>query len=267
MVIDIRQHFGHTEKKACRLLTISRSAYRYTPHRQDDKTLLERMKILAGNKPRYGVRRLHLLLKKEGLVINHKRTERLYRQESLALRTKPKKKLPVTLRVPLPIPSRINEQWALDFIHDSISTGRTFRCLSILDIYARECLSLHVDTSIPGKAVTTVLDRLIEARGKPRTLITDNGPEFTGKALFAWAEMHKVCIVHINPGKPMENGFVESFQGKLRDECLNLNWFSSLKEAREKIEVWRQEYNTERPHSSLGGLAPYEYIQQMALTA
>jgi len=266
MVIDIRQHFGQTEKKACMLLSISRSVYRYVPGEKDDSLLRERMKILAREKPRYGVRRLHLILRKEGLVVNHKRTERLYRQEALALRRKPRKKLPITLRLPLPVLSRMNEQWALDFIHDSLSTGRTFRCLSILDIYARECLSLHVDTSIPGKMVTTVLDRLIEQRGKPETIITDNGPEFTGKAFFAWAEKQNITLTHINPGRPTENGFVESFQGRFRDECLNLHWFSSLTEAREKIEAWRQEYNTERPHSSLGGLAPHEYIERMALT-
>lgn len=266
MIADIRSHFGLAEKKACMLLMISRSSYRYVPQDNDDEVVLKRMKTLARQKPRYGVRRLHILLRKEGLVINHKRTERLYRKEALALKNKPKKRLPLDIRVPLSIPSHMNEQWALDFVHDRLSTGRAFRCLSIIDIYARECLCLHVDTSIPGKVVTGVLDRVIEQRGKPQIIITDNGPELTGKALFTWAEENKVILNHINPGRPMENAFVESFQGRLRDECLNLNWFTSLLQAKEQIETWRREYNAERPHSSLGDLSPYEYIKRMALT-
>jgi putative transposase len=266
MVIDIQQHFGQKETKACALIGISRSSFRYISKPRMDKEIISRMRELAQKKPRYGVRRLHVLLKKEGLVINHKRTERLYRGESLALRTKPRKKLPVTLRLPLPVPTQINDQWALDFVHDRTSGGRSFRCLSILDIYARECLTIHVDTSIPAKVVTGVLDRLFETRGKPQSLITDNGPEFTAKAFLFWAEEHQIRIIHINPGKPMENAFVESFQGKFRDECLNLHWFSSLADARQKIETWRHEYNTERPHSSLGDLSPYEFKEQMVLT-
>jgi len=266
MVTDIRQCFGHSEKKACTLLMISRSVYRYMPQQRNDGILRERMKELAQKKPRYGVRRLHILLKKEGLVVNHKRSERLYRQENLAIRTKPKKKLPIMLRLPLPVPARINDQWALDFVHDRTAGGRSFRCLSILDIATRECPAIHVDTSIPGKAVTDVLDRLTETRGKPQIIITDNGPEFTAKAFLSWAEKQDIHISHIHPGKPMENGFVESFQGKFRDECLNLHWFSSLADARQKIEAWRREYNTERPHSSLGDLTPYEFKEQMVLT-
>jgi putative transposase len=266
MVLDIQQHFGQKELRACALIGISRSSFRYTPKPRMDKEVISRMKELAQKKPRYGVRRLHVLLKKEGLVINHKRTERLYQQENLAIRTKPRKKLPVTLRLPLPVPAQINDQWALDFVHDRTAGGRSFRCLSILDIYARECLTIHVDTSIPGKVVTDVLDRLIEMRGKPQSLITDNGPEFTAKAFLFWAEKHQIHLIHINPGKPMENGFIESFQGKFRDECLNLHWFSSLADARQKIETWRHEYNTERPHSSLGDLTPYEFKEQMVLT-
>jgi len=224
------------------------------------------MKELARKKPRYGVRRLHILLKKEGLVVNHKRSERLYRQENLAIRIKPRKKLPVTLRLPLPVPTRINDQWALDFVHDRTAGGRSFRCLSILDISTRGCPAIHVDTSIPATVVTQVLDRLTETRGKPQIIITDNGPEFTANVFLSWAEKQDIRISHIHPGKPMENGFVESFQGKFRDECLNLHWFSSLADARTKIETWRREYNTERPHSSLGDLTPHEFKEQMVLT-
>lgn len=173
---------------------------------------------------------------------------------------------PFTLRVPLPVPQSVNDQWALDFVHDRTAGGRAFRCLSVLDIATRECPVIHVDTSIPAKVVTGVLDRLIETRGKPQNIITDNGPEFTANAFLSWAEKHQIRVIHINPGKPMENAFIESFQGKLRDECLNLHWFTALADARGKIETWRQEYNTERPHRSLGNCTPCEFIERMVLT-
>jgi putative transposase len=167
------------------------------------------------------------------------------------------------LRLPLPVPTRINDQWALDFVHDRTAGGRSFRCLSILDISTRECPAIHVDTSIPGKAVTDALDRLIETRGKPKIIVTDNGPEFTAKAFLSWAEKQDIRISHIHPGKPMKNAFVESFHGKFRDKCLNFHWFRSFAVTRQKIEAWRREYNTERPHSSLGDLTPYEFKEQM----
>lgn len=266
MVDDIRTHFGHAEARACSLMGISRSSYRYIPKGNTDGQLKERMKELARKKPRYGVRRLHIFLKKEGLVINHKRTERIYTEEELSIRTKPRKKLPVSLRTLLPPPTRINQHWAVDFIHDVTRSGRRFRCLSLLDIYSRECLSLHIDTSISGKMVTDILQRFVEMRGTPEVIISDNGPEFTSRAFTSWADERRIRISFIRPGKPMENAYVESFQGKLRDECLNLHWFASLADAREKIEAWRQEYNTERPHRSLGNLTPQEFIQRTVLT-
>lgn len=246
------------------LLGISRSCYRYTST-EKDTGLKDRLKQLAHEKPRYGCRRLHLLLKKEGLVINHKRTERVYRAERLGLRMKRRKKLPSAMRSPLPVPTAPNEQWAMDFVHDSMVTGRTFKCLSILDLFSRESLFIYAGTSIPSRVVVDVLDRLCETRGIPTRIITDNGPEFTSKAIHAWADRRHVEVIHINPGRPMENAFVESFQGRLRDECLNLQWFQTLTDAREKIERWRIEYNTERPHSSLGDIAPYEFAR-MAVT-
>lgn len=265
MIADIRHHFGHTENKACSLIGISRSSYRYVPTPKDNEPLLMRMKELAQAKPRYGVRRLHTLLRREGLVVNHKRTERLYRKEGLAIRTKRTKKQNA-IRLPLPIPQYINELWAMDFIHDSTSAGRRFRCLAILDIYSRECLAIRVDTSIPSKAVIDTLDRLIETRGKPSAMITDNGPEFTSRAFHTWAHEKGVRLCFIQPGKPMENAFIESFQGRLRDECLNLHWFRTVQSAKEIIELWRREYNTERPHSSLNNLTPIEYAERMVLT-
>ena len=264
MVNDMKERFGRSEARSCMLLGISRSCYRYTSAAKDSE-LKVRLKQLAHEKPRYGCRRLHILLKKEGLVINHKRTERLYRAEQLALRMKRRKKLPSVARSPLPVPTAPNEQWAMDFVHDSIVTGRTFRCLSILDLFSRESLFIYAGTSISSRVAVDLLDRLCETRGVPTSIIADNGPEFTSKAIHAWADSRQIEIIHINPGRPMENAFVESFQGRLRDECLNLQWFQTLADARDKIERWRVEYNTERPHSSLGGMAPYEFTAQVVV--
>ncbi len=243
------------------LLGISRSCYRYISAERDTD-LKGRLKELAHEKPRYGCRRLHILLKKEGLVINHKRTERLYRAEQLGLRMKRRKRLSSVPRSPLPVPTAPNQQWAMDFVHDSIVTGRKFKCLSILDLFSRESLFIYTGTSIPSRVVVDVLDRLCETRRVPKSIIVDNGPEFTSKAIHAWADQRHIEIIHINPGRPMENAFIESFQGRLRDECLNLQWFQTLTDARDKIERWRVEYNTERPHSSLGDMAPYEFAAQ-----
>lgn len=265
MVTDIQEHFGQSESRACRLIGMHRSSFRYRPKPDTDTGLALRMRTLAEHKPRYGVRRLHVLLRKEGLVVNHKRTERLYRQENLAIRTKPRKKLPVTVRAPLPTPSAMNECWAVDFVRDATAYGRTFRCFSVLDVYARECLAIHVDTSILSRVVIDVLGRCIEKRGKPSRMTVDNGPEFTSRSFLSWAQREKIRIIHIAPGKPMQNAFIESFQGKFRDECLNLHWFRSLPEARERVEEFRITHNTERPHSSLGGLTPREFAQRMVV--
>jgi len=202
---------------------------------------------------------LHLLLKREGLVVNHKRTERLYREEGLALRKKRRRKGAAGARVMLPPPQRTNERWSMDFVTDSIITGRRFRALTIIDNYTRECPAIEVDTSLGGRRVVGVLERLSETRGLPETITTDNGPEFTGKALDEWAYRHGVKLNFIRPGKPIENAYAESFNGRLRDECLNTNWFISLNHARVVIEEWRRDYNEVRPHSALKGCTPKEY--------
>jgi putative transposase len=265
MVTDMKERFGRSETRSCMLLGMSRSCYRYSSA-DKDADLRERLKELARKKPRFGCRRLHLRLKKEGLVINHKRTERLYRAEHLGLRTRRRKKLPSVMRSPLPVPAGPNDQWAMDFVHDSFVNGRKFKCLSVLDLFSRESLFIYVGTSIPSRVVVDVLDRLLETRGVPKSIMTDNGPEFTSKAIHTWADQRRIEIIHVNPGRPMENAFVESFQGKFRDECLNLQWFQALADARDKIERWRIEYNTERPHSSLGDIAPYEFAAKAAVT-
>jgi putative transposase len=200
------------------------------------------------------------MLKREGLVINHKRTERIYREEGLALRRKRRRKGAAGARIIMAAPERPNQHWSMDFVTDSLVTGRRFRALAIVDDYSRECPAIEVDTSLGGRRVVSVLEKLGELRGLPEVITVDNGPEFAGKILDEWAYRKGIKLSFIRPGKPIENAFVESFNGRLRDECLNTNWFLSLKHAHDIIEEWRRDYNSVRPHSSLGGRTPEEFI-------
>lgn len=255
---------GRSIRKACELVGISRAVYGYVPRSDRDVALRERLRELAQERRRFGSPRLHLLLRREGLVVNHKRTERLYREEGLALRRKRRRKGASGVRVEPPAAQRPNEKWAMDFVHDSTADGRRFRALVVMDEYTRECPVIEVDRSLGGKRVVSVLDRLCELRPLPETITTDNGPEFTGKALDQWACRTGVNLHFIGPGKPMENAYAESLIGKLRDECLSGNWFLSLTDAREIIEAWRKDYSSARPHSSLGGLTPQEFVETSA---
>jgi putative transposase len=200
------------------------------------------------------------MLKREGLVINHKRTERIYREEGLALRRKRRRKGAAGARVIMPAPERPNQRWSMDFVTDSLVTGRRFRAFAIVDDFSRECPVIEVDTSLGGRRVVGLLEKLGEQRGLPEIITVDNGPEFAGKALDEWAYRRGIKLSFIRPGKPIENAFIESFNGRLRDECLNTNWFLSLKHARTVIEEWRRDYNSVRPHSSLGGRSPEEFL-------
>ena len=202
------------------------------------------------------------MLKREGVRVNHKKVERIYREEGLALRRRKHRRKYVGPRVPLPVPDRPNQHWAMDFVEDRLVYGRKFRSLTIEDTFSRESLAIEVDTSLGGVRVTRVLDQLAQDRGVPEAITVDNGTEFDSKAVDAWAYAHGVKMDFIRPGKPMENGYIESFNGKFRDECLNENIFMNLNEAREIIEVWRVDYNEERPHSSLADLTPTEFIKQ-----
>jgi len=240
---------------------LSRTAYGYQRHREDDTVLRCRLKELAGQRKRFGSPRLHIMLKREHLVVNHKRTERLYREEGLSLRRKRRRKGAAGARMVIPAPERPNQKWSMDFVTDSIVNGRRFRALAIVDDYSRECPAIEVDTSMGGTRVVSVLERLSDLRGLPDVITVDNGPEFASRALDEWAYRKGIRLSFIRPGKPIENAFAESFNGRLRDECLNTNWFLSVKHAREIIESWRKDYNTVRPHSSLGGLAPQEFIE------
>jgi len=241
------------------LTGISASVYRYVPHQQDDGALRQRLRELASQRKRFGSPRLHILLKREHLVVNHKRTERIYREEGLSLRRKRRRKGAAGARIILAAPMGPNQRWSMDFVTDSLVTGRRFRALAILDDFSRECLAIEVDTSIGGRRVVDVLEKLGALRGLPEVITVDNGPEFAGKALDEWAYRKGIKLNFIRPGKPVENAFIESFNGRFRDECLNTNWFLSLKHARDVIEEWRLDYNEVRPHSALKGKTPKEY--------
>jgi len=252
---------GRSIRRACLLVGLPRASYDYKPVPGRDDELREKIRELAYQRRRFGCPRIHLLLRREGLVVNHKRTERIYREEGLSLSKRERKKTAAQTRVILPAPIRPNERWSMDFVTDSIVTGRRFRALVIVDDYSRECPVIEVDTSLGGRRVVSVLERLAEIRGLPEVITIDNGPEFAGKALDEWAYRRGVKLNFIRPGKPIENAFAESFIGRLRDECLNENWFISLKHAKEVIESWRIDYNEGRPHTSLGGLTPREYVE------
>jgi putative transposase len=260
---------GRSIRKSCILVGLSRASYDYRPVDRHDEDLRKKIRELANHRRRFGCPRIHLLLRREGLVINHKRTERIYREEGLSLRKRKRRKTAAMVRVTLPAPARPNERWSMDFVTDSIVTGRRFRALVIVDDYSRECPVIEVDTSLGGRRVVSVLEKLAEMRGLPEVITIDNGPEFVGKVLDEWAYRHGVKLNFIRPGKPIENAYAESFIGRLRDECLNENWFISLNRAREVIESWRIDYNDGRPHTSLEGLTPTEYagINRKILTA
>lgn len=252
---------GRSIRRACLLVGLPRASYDYKPVPGRDDELREKIRELAHQRRRFGCPRIHLLLRREGLVVNHKRTERIYRDEGLSLRKRKRKKTAAQTRVILPIPGRPNERWSMDFVTDSIVTGRRFRALVIIDDYSRECPVIEVDTSLGGRRVVGVLERMAETRGLPEVITIDNGPEFAGKALDEWAYRRGVKLNFIRPGKPIENAYAESFIGRLRDECLNENWFITLKHARDIIESWRIDYNEGRPHTSLGGLTPREFVE------
>ncbi len=256
-VEHIRSEYAFTERRACRLLLVPVSSYRYKPRRNDDG-LRERLVALAREKPRFGYRRLHVLLEREGRQVNHKRVHRVYREAGLALRRK-KRKHCVRTSAPLGIYTEPNQEWALDFVHDVTASGRSIRVLNVIDAYTRESLAMEVDTSFAGLRVTRVLDQIIAERGLPRAIRCDNGPELTSRHFLAWALDRKIDLIHIQPGKPTQNGYVESFNGKLREECLRVSWFQNLFEARRILANWRHDYNERRPHSSLNYLTPAEF--------
>ena len=250
-------------KRACGLMTLQRSTYYRKSVKDPQSALRQRLKELAGDRPRFGYRRLHVLLAREGWQVNHKRVHRLYQEEGLGLRIKAKKRRAKRVRVPEPPANAPNECWSLDFVHDRLVDGRQIRALTAIDNCTRESLCIEVDYSLPAHRVTEALDRVIAVRGKPAVIRTDNGTEFTSTQFDRWAWGNRIRLDYIEPGKPTQNGLIESFNGRLRDECLRTAWFETLATAQEIIEKWRQDYNNTRPHSSLGNLAPTQYLAQL----
>jgi putative transposase len=261
-VLMTERGFGVT--RACGLVGISRSLYRYRGRRPDSAPLRARIEEIAAAKRRYGYRRIYVRLRREGWEVNRKRVYRLYREAGLAVRRRKRKRIGVFERKPLPKPLAANVSWSMDFVADGLIGGRRLRCLTVVDDCTRECLAIEVDTSIPGVRVQAVLERLGDTRGLPQSITVDNGPEFDGKVLDQWSYRTGVWLAFIRPGKPNENAYIESFNGRFRDECLNEHWFISLGHARAIIEAWRIEYNTERPRSSLGNRTPQEFAADRA---
>jgi len=259
----LKKVFKLSERTACHLAGVSRTAFRYKSVAKRDGTVRSRLKELAVQYPRYGYLLLHSLLKSEGLVINKKHTYRLYIEENLQVRTKKRKKL-IRPRMPIEVPTTINQRWSMDFVSDQLSNGRRFRILNVVDDFSREMIGQLVSVSISGTQVARFLNQLVEERGSPRKVICDNGTEFTSKSMFYWSKETGITLGFIQPGKPTQNAFVESLNGKFRNECLNQNWFRTMEEARYEIDQWREHYNNVRPHSSLNYLPPVEYAKLAA---
>lgn len=253
---------GYTERRACRLIGVDRTAFQYQRSRQSDDAVRTRMRELANERRRFGYRRLAIMLKREGLAMNLKKVYRLYREERLTVRKRGGRKRALGTRAPMSMPQDANQRWSLDFVQDAFNDGRRFRILNVVDDFTRECLTSVVDTSLSGIRVIRELDRLCDLHGRPLMIVSDNGTELTSRAVLSWVEETGVEWHYIAPGKPVQNAFVESFNGRLRDECLNEHAFRSLSEARHIVEAWRIDYNTVRPHSSLGGLSPSTFANR-----
>ena len=250
---------GYSQRRACALAGLAPKTYRYASIRPDDAELRETLIRLANKRRRFGYRRLHYLLRRQGIVLNHKKLFRLYREERLTVRRRGGRKRAIGTRAPMAIPQGPNQRWSVDFMHDVLTDGRRFRIFAVVDDFTRECLALVVDTSISGARVVRELHKIAELHGRPCMIVSDNGTELTSNAVLAWSEETGIEWHYIAPGKPMQNAFVESFNGRLRDECLNEHLFQGLRDARRIIEAWRADYNGARPHTSLDGLTPNEF--------
>jgi putative transposase len=258
---------GLSERRALSVVRMSASALRYEPRPDCNVELRERILALAQRHRRYGAGMIHLKLRQAGLPVNYKRVERLYQEARLQVRRRRRKKVAVGERQPLLRPERANEVWSMDFVFDRTAEGRVIKCLTIVDDATHESVAIEVERAISGHGVSRVLDRLALSRGLPKVVRTDNGKEFCGKAMVGWAHERGVQLRLIEPGKPNQNAYIESFNGRLRDECLNEHWFPSLLHARTEIQTWRREYNEDRPKKALGGLTPSAYAKQLAAKA
>lgn len=264
----LKERYGVSERRACHVIRIHRRTQRYQTKRPEQTPLKHRIREIASTRVRYGYQRIHILLRREGWKVNHKRVYRLYREMGLSLRMKvPKRRRSARQRVEREAPGRKNHVWSMDFVSDALYNGQRFRALTVVDAFTRECLAIEVDQGIKGDQVAAVMERLRCERGAPATIRVDNGPEFVSKALDAWAYGHGVTLDFSRPGKPTDNAYIESFNARLRAECLNTNWFLSLADARTKIAAWREEYNQSHPHLSLGFRTPAEYARQLDILA
>jgi len=246
-------------------MQVDRSTVRYQSKRPDDSDLREEIKLVAKERRRFGYRRIQVMLERKGIFMNHKKLRRIYAEEKLQVRRRGGRKRALGTRKPMVLPDGPNQRWSLDFVNDAFTDGRRFRILTVIDDCTRENLALVADTSISGSRVSRELDQIIAERGMPTTIVSDNGTEFTSMAILQWVQGNGIDWHYIAPGKPQQNGFIESFNGKLRDECLNETLFSSLSEAKKKLKEWKEDYNHQRPHSALGNLTPQEFAEKKTL--
>lgn len=258
-VAHLRTSLEVSERRACTIIAADRAAIRYRSRRPDDTDLRARLRELADERRRFGYRRLHVLLRQEGHIVNRKKTQRLYREEGLTVRRRKFRRRIAVARTPIPLATVPNSRWSIDFVHDQLANGRRFRVLNVIDDVTKECLAAIPDTSISGKRVVREMRAIIERRGKPSAIVSDNGTEFTSTAVLAFTQELRLDWRYIAPGKPTQNAMAESFQGRMRDECLNEHLFFSMDHARAVIASWRADFNTARPHSSLGYMTPAAY--------
>lgn len=254
---------GVSQRRACATMQVDRSTVRYQSKRPDDSALREEIKLVAKERRRFGYRRIQVMLERKGIFMNHKKLRRIYAEEKLQVRRRGGRKRALGTRKPMVLPDSPNQRWSLDFVNDAFTDGRRFRILTVIDDYTRENLALVADTSLSGLRVSRELDQIIAERGMPTTIVSDNGTEFTSMAILQWVQNNGIDWHYIAPGKPQQNGFIESFNGKLRDECLNETLFTTLAEAKETLKYWKDDYNQERPHSALGNLTPLEFAEKI----
>ena len=251
-----------SQRRVCDVLQVDRSTVRYQSKKVDDVELRDAIKRVARDRRRFGYRRINVMLQREGIHMNHKKLRRIYVEEKLQVRRRGGRKRALGTRRPMEVPDSPNQRWSLDFVSDAFTDGRRFRILTVVDDFTKENVALVPDTSISGLRVTRELDQAITERGMPKTIVSDNGTEFTSMAILKWVQDNGIDWHYIQPGKPTQNAFIESFNGRLRDECLNETLFSSLNDAREELEKWREDYNHHRPHSSIGNLTPFEFVEK-----
>lgn len=260
-VAHLRETFEVSQRRACDTIGCDRSSIRYHSVRPDDDVARARLRELAAIRRRFGYRRLHILLRREGLGMNHKKLRRLYAEERLQVRRRGGRKRALGTRAPITLPQGPNQRWSLDFVSDTLTDSRRFRMLTVVDDFTRECVTLVADTSLSGVRVSRELDAVIARRGRPRTIVSDNGTELTSLAILRWSQEANIAWHYIAPGKPTQNAFVESFNGRLRDELLNETLFTSLAHARAALAAWKDDYNTVRPHSGIGNIPPAIYAK------